>query len=62
MLQFPHMSASDTQNNAVSSALKTFQKEKQQIVKERTKNIKKIIAEIDEQKTDTIKQQIAKLP
>ena len=59
MLQFRHMSDVDAKKNAHSNALKTFRREKQRIIKERTGNLIQIILEIDQQKTDTIKQQIA---
>ncbi len=56
------MPATDAQKAFISKAVQTFRKEKNRIVTERTTNIKKIIAEIDQQKTDTIKKRIAQMP
>lgn len=56
------MSDSDTQEFTIKEALQAFQKEKREIIHERTTKIKELISEIDHQKEQTIKDEIAKLP
>ncbi|MBP9864497.1 hypothetical protein KBC54_03555 [Patescibacteria group bacterium] len=56
------MPDSDTQDPTIKEALQTFEKEKREIVHERTTKIKELISEIDHQKEQTIKNEIAKLP